>query len=85
MKWRRTDLTLPPMNEPVWLYDDGHTFIGGRDPGDDDGWLWWRTLDRVDRVDGQPWYVNDAENDDLHPSHWMPLPLRPNNQVERQP
>lgn len=77
MKWIRTSFRLPPMNEPVWLYAAGNTFIGGRDRGDGDGWLWWRALDTVSRTDGQPWYINDAENDDIEPSHWQHLPKRP--------
>lgn len=75
--WQPIETALPPMDMPVWLYDGKRTFIGGRDAGDGDGWLWWRAVDHIERFNAEDWYIIDSENDDLHPTHWLPLPEPP--------
>ncbi len=75
--WRRVEDGLPPIGVPVWLYvpDLGQPMLGSREDGED-GWCWCRCY-------GEPWYdkgwhISDAEqDDDYHPSHWMPLPEPP--------
>ena len=85
MNWKLTNAELPPLDEIVWLYDDANKvgpWIGCR-ADDDDGWLWARSVEQM-WWNGQKWDA-DAETDDYHPTHWMPLPYPPNTQVERKP
>lgn len=63
------------MDVPVWLQEGDTIYIGGRSNSGEDGWLWWVT-NFVPWFDGQNWANDcDGEDDDLHPTKWMPLPI----------
>lgn len=76
--WIPVEQELPPMDVPVWLYlpDIRQPVIGCRSDGGE-GWLWCRCYDDY-WFDGE-WKTSTADADDDKPSHWMPLPLPPNN------
>ena len=68
---------LPPLDLPVWVYEDGYCYIACR-AYEDDGWLWAKcyTLPYLDK-DGR-WQTVDAEiDDDYLPTLWQPLPEPP--------
>jgi len=73
--WISVKDKLPPVDVPVWIYDPeiGGPIIGGRSDGGE-GWLWCECY-------GQHWYdgwqASDFEQDDITPTHWMPLPDPP--------
>lgn len=73
---------LPPLETPVWLYmpEVRKPMIGCRTE-DDGAWFWARCYDDF-WFDGQ-WKTSTAEMDDLKPSHWMPLPLPPDEKGQR--
>lgn len=70
---------LPPMGIPIWLYlpDVGQPTVGLREEYEG-GWIWAICYSHPywDK-DEQKWCANNAEADDIAPSHWMPLPLPP--------
>lgn len=70
---------LPPMGIPIWLYlpDVEQPTVGLREEYEG-GWIWAICYSHPywDK-DEQKWCANNAEADDIAPSHWMPLPLPP--------
>jgi len=75
--WVAVSDSLPPLEEPVWLYFSGHApFIGCR-TDDVDGWLWANCYDDC-YFDAGKWKTGTAEvDDDYQPTHWQRLPLPP--------
>ena len=72
----RDPATLPPLGQMVWLYEAGRgPWIGSRDDVDGEGWLWSDTGGRIWH-DGVKW-DGEGEQDDYHPTHWLPLPEPP--------
>ena len=83
MNWKLTSEELPQCELPVWLYDADKKlgpYIGCRtDDQDADGWLWARCYDgHYWDSTNERWIADTAEEDDDHPTHWMPLPYPPN-------
>ncbi len=80
MTWQKiTDDCLPPIEAPVWLWlpDIEQALIGCRTADcQAEGWLWARCYDDW-YFDGSKYIATTAEEDDLRPSHWRPLPLPP--------
>jgi hypothetical protein len=84
--WASVEKSLPPIEEPVWLYlpSIGQPIVGVRTL-DDGGWFWARCYGdfywtQKTAADGKPgWQTDTAEVDDLKPSHWMHLPSLPNS------
>lgn len=81
MEWIKCSESLPPFNIPVWLAqkDTPKIFIGLRDDGDADGWVWCKSYYvPYFSEPKQEWESDDAEfDDDYQPTHWMPLPTPP--------
>jgi hypothetical protein len=73
-----SDECLPPLDIPVWLYmpEIRQPLIGCRTEHNGE-WCWARCYDDI-WFDGA-WKTSTAEMDDMKPSHWMPLPLPPND------
>lgn len=76
--WQAVTVSLPDMDEPVWLYEAGRgMWIGARGDVGDDEWLWGNTYGSH-YWDGERWKCSDNEvDDDYQPTHWRPLPLPP--------
>ena len=74
--WKLVSECLPPIEELVWLHEDGETFVGGRFDNDADGWLWNRAHGSLWCLDGC-WKGHSLEADDISPSCWAPLILPP--------
>ena len=65
---------LPPLDTPVWLFEDERIYIGERWVSEDtDGYLWAEVRDVPCWVRDH-WESSCPEMEDLHPTHWMPLP-----------
>jgi len=74
--WKQVSECLPPLEELVWLHEDGVTFIGGRFYNDVDGWLWSRAGSTVECIDGH-WDCSDLYVDDIKPELWAHLIEQP--------
>ena len=74
--WIPIESELPPLEMPVWLYlpNIRQPVIGFRSDGGE-GWLWCRCYDGF-WYDGE-WKADISEDEDDKPSHWMPLPVPP--------
>lgn len=71
-QWEFID-SLPYTEDPVWLYEDGKIFIGGRFYDDPHGtWLWWVAYENPMFHDGT-WDVFGGI-EDVNPTAWTPLP-----------
>jgi len=68
---------LPPLGEPVWLWDGEIIWTGGRVPRLRKNWSWASCYGRVWH-DGQNWDAELEEDDDYKPTHWMRMPILPN-------
>lgn len=75
-KWISVKEGLPDLDDPVWLFEDGRAWIGGRSDGGD-GWLWCN-CDGTQYLRDGVWHATDFNmDDDYQPSHWMPLTAAP--------
>ena len=76
-KWIKVNEDLPNNMETVWCYSDKHNraFIGCYGYLDNEGWFWAESNGTMYIEDGK--IVAECEMDDLHVSHWMPLPKTP--------
>ena len=79
MNWKLVSEELPPLDTPVWLYGPANCsspYLGERS-SDADGWLWASIYGSDLYWSNGKWHATDAEQDDLNPTHWMPLPDPP--------
>ena len=77
--WRPCSIELPPLEIPVWLWlpQIEQSIIGCR-TDDGEGWTWARCYDDwFWNKKANQWDTGTAEQDDLQPEYWMPLPQPP--------
>jgi len=73
--WIACSERMPDEDEPVWLCEGEHVWIGTR--AYDDGWCFTKCY-AVPYWTGLVWEDPDAEwDDDYRPTHWRPLPTPP--------
>ena len=76
--WRRVSDELPPMDQPVWCWDGNAIYVACRSDPEGEGWLWYEAMARIQWLAKyEDWDCLDMECDDLHPTHWHPLPEPP--------
>lgn len=74
--WRPIPDSLPEMNEPVWLTQNGSIWIGMRSEPDFEGWVWTNTHGRIWH-NGAKWDGDSDHDDNYKPTHWQHLPPPP--------
>jgi len=78
-----SDDNIPELDTPVWMIVPtswGPSMMIGARVNSELGWLWARCYQVPGYYDGK-WDIDDAEEDDLEPTHWQPLPQPPANGV----
>ena len=73
--WIKVSEKLPDLDVPVWLYEAGRIYLGGR--VEDDGWLWAQCYGQIWWTSNPGWKGDLESDDDYAPTHWMPLPEPP--------
>lgn len=74
-KWISVDEKLPDLGIPVWLFEEGRIYMGGR-CDDSEGWLWGQAYDEP-YIDNGVWKSELYVDDEYKPTHWQPLPQPP--------
>ena len=84
--WIAVTPTSPPTDQAVWLWDatDKIGFIGWRmknKKGDE----WWESAAGPPEWDAKAgeWDLYDDNFGNIEPTHWMPLPMPPNDPDQR--
>ena len=77
-QWIRINEQLPPMEKPIWLYcpNEVRAIWVGCYTDTGEGCL-WADCNRTEYWNGNEWDCEDADFEDYHPTHWMPLPNAP--------
>jgi hypothetical protein len=78
--WISVEDELPPLDQPVWLFEKGRISIGFRTIFNMDGWFWSTTYDYADYRPSIGWDMCPECDDDYKPTHWQPLPTPPKQQ-----
>lgn len=75
-EWINVKDQLPPLDEPVWIFEPPDRIYVGCRSDSGDGWLWCDCYYTI-WFDGDKWHAGDAEEEDINPVAWMPLPQPP--------
>ena len=74
--WIKASDRLPPIDEVVWLYENGSIYTGGR-ADCEDGWLWGMCYQDAYWLDDDGWIGEIMADSRYKPTHWMPKPMPP--------
>ncbi len=74
--WIPVSKGLPPLEIPVWLFQDGAIWIGARTMIDSEYWLYGNCYSSFWH-NGEEWDCDPETDDDYKPTHWQLLPKPP--------
>lgn len=81
--WISMEEALPPIDVPVFLHEPGFssTLLVGCRCETAEGWCWASVSCSSTWHDGARWIAAQVDLEDLSPSHWMPLPDPPRDEM----
>lgn len=75
--WQLITEHAPQCGDVCWLWDGKTMWIGGRDMVDGEQWMWGNCYGHIWH-NGEKWDGEIESDDDYRPTHWMSLPISPN-------